>query len=66
MQDDYIRIRCSSVQKSLIVDRAAELDLSMTDYILRCVTYERCHPDSVEDMVFIPVSRETVIESLQK
>lgn len=58
MQDDYIRFRCSSVQKSLIVNRASDLGLSVTDYILQCCQYERYHSDEDEGLIYIPVSRK--------
>lgn len=66
MQDDYIRIRCSSVQKLSISSRAEELGLSMTDYVLRCITYDLLHPDALGDVVMVPVSRQCLDKILNQ
>lgn len=56
VKDDYVRFRCTSAQKSIIFSRAHFLNMSVTDYLMRCVYFD-CSGNNQEDFVMVPVSR---------
>lgn len=42
MREERIELRVSKEEKQKIMNDALENDMSMTDYILRCVNAQRC------------------------
>lgn len=57
-KDSYIRFRVSSAQKALIDNRASDLGLSVTDYIMNCVYRDLYFSDDSSDFVSVPVPRK--------
>ena len=63
INDDYIRIRCTSMEKLVISARAAELGLTMTDYILRACAGER-NSGIASEIAYVPIPKSVLAAAL--